>query len=267
MKNDLNEHQRYYEQAKYYDIAFDFRNIQEECYFFQKMYQNEFGKKMKSFLELAAGPAQHALWMAKNNYQASALDRSESMVKYGLSQAKKQEIDITYYQDDMIQFSLSSKFDLMVLLMDSASYILTNEQMIEHLKNVAKHLNSEGLYILEMGHPREIFKTASQTNTDWKMEREGVIVHTQWGTEHDEFDPITQITQVTAKMTVTLPDQQVETYEYQAPQRSFTAPGFDALVKASGVFRMVKQFGSLDESIAFSNDPKSWRMVSVLKPV
>ena len=43
-------HTEFYGYAKYYDIAFDFQNIPDECNFIEKVYEQYSLKKTKSFL-------------------------------------------------------------------------------------------------------------------------------------------------------------------------------------------------------------------------
>ncbi len=92
----------------------------------------------------------------------------------------------------MISYHSEKKYDMATLLMDSTSYLLTNEQFVEHLKSVAGILHLHGLYILEMSHPNSIFKIAESTTTEWEMEKDGVKVKIQWGGKDDKFDTITQ---------------------------------------------------------------------------
>ena len=74
-----------------------------------------------------------------------------------------------------ISFHLPQRFDLAVLLMDSASYLLDNDAVLRHLACVAAHLYEGGLYVLEMGHPRDAFRTqAGSTESVWTAEEDGL---------------------------------------------------------------------------------------------
>jgi SAM-dependent methyltransferase len=215
------------------------------------------------FLELGAGPGEHARFMAEIGLTSHALDLAEDMVNYVLTEGKNHQ-KLSASVDNMCDFSLTKKFDIAALLMDSTSYLLTNQDVVNHLQCVAKHLMDGGLYILEMAHPANVFGTATTSGTDWDMERDGTKVHVKWGHKGDIFDPITQITQVSTKITVT--ENEVTTiYEDQAPQRSFTSQEMEALVELSGVFTIKERFGSLDREIPFDNSKSAWRMVLVLQ--
>lgn len=252
-------HDRLYQQAESYDIAFDFKNVKAECDFLLSL-----KPQTKSFLELAAGPALHVIEMAKRKIGSTALDLSPSMVQYGLQKAKQNKVQIEYICGNMIDFSLVTKFDLVATLMDSISYVYTNDDVITHLKSVANCLNKNGLYVLEMIHPRDVFGLVHSTKTSWEMERDGKKVKVKWGKSSDFFDPITQIINTSVSLEYSY-GQEHTLIEDLASQRKFTFNEFDALVKASGCFELIQIYGAMDASIPFNNEEKAWRMVPVLR--
>ena len=165
----------------------------------------------------------------------------------------------------MTAFQLDRRFDLAVLLMDSASYLLDNDAVLRHLACVAAHLCEGGLYVLEMGHPRDAFRTqAGSTESVWTAEEDGLRVTTRWGHDDDPFDPVTQIDEVRVHLQWSGPEGDGELTD-RARQRRFTANEFDALVRASGAFETVACYGSLDVAVPFDNREAAWRMVPVLR--
>jgi SAM-dependent methyltransferase len=260
----MNNHNRLYSNAEIYDIAFGFRDVPGECDFLISVCRKHRDSEPTSFLELAAGPALHTRELARRGLHACALDCAQEMVAYGEEQARQQSINIDYQQGDMVNFDLSRSFDLAAILMDSTSYLLGNDAVLKHLKCVADHLNPDGLYVLEMGHPKYVFDPNAMGENRWEMARDDTTVETKWGNKDDEFDPITQITLTTATVRVTR-GEQVFSFEDTAPQRCFTATEFDALIRASGRFEVVTMFGAMDDAVPFDNTKKAWRMVPVLR--
>jgi SAM-dependent methyltransferase len=204
--------------------------------------------------------------MARRGKSATALDCSEAMVRYGLAKAREEGLAISYIHSDMIEFDLGCSFDITALLMDSASYLLTNDDVYRNFRAVARHLVPGGLYILEIPHPQHTFGVRHVTDTDWEATRGDTNIRMQWGLADDPFDPITQVRDVTVVVTITRGDD-VQTIREQARQRSFTTNELRALVDASGCFQMVDIFGAMDASVPFSNTKESWRMVSVLQRI
>jgi ubiquinone/menaquinone biosynthesis C-methylase UbiE len=260
----MNNHVDLYSKAKYYDIAFNFKNIPEENQTILDVFHRHNKKDARSFLDIGAGPASNAIQMSQRGLESFALDYSSEMVSYGTEKAKALGVSLTYLQGDMRSFELPERVDLAAIFMDSTSYLLTNEDVINHLRSVARHLNEDGLYLLEMSHPRDVFSVGKSSSTKWTAKQDGIEVSVQWGAEGDPFDPIKQTTMVTAKLKFKTPDDQGEIVD-RSEQRCFTFQEVDALVKASDCFEMVDVIGSLKSGVSFSNDKACWRMIPVLR--
>lgn len=257
-------HNQFYAKAKYYDVAFNFKNVSEENQTIIDVFRQHNRVDPKSFLDIAAGPATNAIEMAKRGVVAIALDYSQEMVDYGIKSAEKAEVNLKYLRGDMRNFKLSQKVDLAAIFMDSTSYLITNDDVISHLKSVAESLNSKGLYILEMSHPRDVFSVGKSATTEWDCEENDIKVSVKWGDESDSFDPITQTTNVTARLRFKSMNESGEIVD-RSLQRCFTFNEFDALVKASGCFEMIDVLGSLKPGVKFSNEKNCWRMIPVLR--
>jgi SAM-dependent methyltransferase len=260
----MNNHLDFYSKAKYYDVAFSFKNVPEENQTILDVFRRHNNCEAKSFLDIGAGPASNAIEMAKRGIRSFALDYSREMVAYGINKAKESGVSITYLQGDMRNFELPEPEDLAAIFMYSTSYLITNEDVISHLRSVAHSLNKNGIYILEMSHPRDVFSVGKSASTEWTEKQNDTEVGIKWGSEGDLFDPIKQTTKVTATLKFKTPDEQGEILD-QSEQRCFTFNEIDALVKAAGCFEMIDVIGSLKPSVAFSNDKSSWRMIPVLR--
>ncbi|HQR12576.1 MAG TPA: class I SAM-dependent methyltransferase [Casimicrobiaceae bacterium] len=215
-------------------------------------------------LELAAGPARHAREFARRGAAAVALDSVSAMCDYALACAGSDGVPITAVCADMVDFRLGRRFDLAMLLMDSASYLLDNDAVLRHLDCVAAHLVDGGLYVLEMSHPRDSFAVGKSTSTQWTSEADGLRVEMSWGNDGDAFDPVTQIDEVTVTMSWSGADGDGQVVE-RARQRRITANEFDALVRCTAQFDIVEWLGSLVPPLPFSDEPAAWRMVPVLR--
>lgn len=262
-KTHSKTHGKLYDLAEIYDIAFDFKDFASECEFMISAYQDMFGRKPESWLEMAAGPARHTLEMARRELKSTALDLSPSMVEYGSALGKRAGVHFEYICGDMTNFALQRPVELVGLLLDSSSYLLRNETVYRHLDCVADALAKDGMYILEMAHPDDHLGVRKTTRTDWEMERAGKKVHTIWGDESDPLDSVSQICETSVRMTVTEAGKSFEIVD-SCPQRFFTCTEFQALVDASGRFELVAQYGAMDKAIDLRHE-KAWRMISVLK--
>lgn len=259
-------HEKFYSKSYIYDVAFRFKDIKSENDTLINVFQEINGRLPKSFLDIAAGPAANAIELVKRGIKSFAIDLSNEMVAYGKARARKDNVELTYLQADMCDFKLSEKVDLAAIFMASTGYILTNEDMIKHLRAVSDNLNPQGIYVLEMLHPRDVFSIGKSTSTTWEETDSDVKVSVQWGDEGDTFDPITQIKMVTAHLKYKTPTESGEIDE-QSKQREYTYQEMKALIELSGTFDLVKMLGSWDIAIPFSNDHSAWRMILVLRKI
>lgn len=192
-----------YKKVKYYDIAFNYRDIKEESNFFIELYEKFTGKSLLSFLEVAAGPARHTIEFAKKGISAGALDLEPAMRTYALDKARKNDVSIDYYLEDMSKFNLDKKYDLIVNLLDSLPYVLNIEDAFTHFESISNTLNSKGIYFIELMHPRNVLKgelKEADTLSEWEAKEEKVKLNIQWGNDKDYFDPVTLISNVSVKI-------------------------------------------------------------------
>jgi ubiquinone/menaquinone biosynthesis C-methylase UbiE len=273
-------HKKFYSKAYFYDLLFRFKNLQKENETLIALYQKFNDTPAKSFLDIASGPAANAIEMSTRGIRSTAMDYSDEMVEYGLKRAQEENAEITYIQGDMRDFTISSPVDLAAIFMVSTGYLLTNEDMLQHLRTIAKNLNPNGIYVLEMPHPMDLFAVGKYTLSEWERKwdekweerweekwehTEGdTHVSLQWGEDRDPFDPITQIRTVTARMKFRTPDESGEIVDHSS-QREYTFQEMKALIQLSQVFELKTAIGDWDISIPFTNEKESRRMILVLK--
>ncbi len=273
-------HKKFYSKAYFYDLLFRFKELAKENQTILDVYKKLNGVMPTSFLDIAAGPAANAIEMSKRGITSIAMDYSQEMVEYGLECAAQENAHIQYFQGDMRDFKAPKPVDLAAIFMISTSYLLTNEDMLLHLRTMADNLNSKGIYILEMPHPIDFFAVGKYTLAQWEEKWEetweerweekwsytegDTKVSLQWGDARDPFDPITQIRTVTVRLKYHTPEESGEIVDHSS-QREYTFQEMKALIQLSGVFELVNALGEWDPSIPFSNEKESWRMILVLR--
>jgi len=258
-------HNSFYSQAYFYDLAFRFKDVTAENGTLIKIFEKINERKPGSFCDIAAGPALNAIQMAKvHELTVQALDYSQEMVAYGLKRATEEDVPLRYVQSDMRNFQLHDRVDMAAIFMASTGYLLRNEDMVSHLKAVADNLNPFGIYALEMPHPRDVFSVDSSTSTEWEMKDADCVVKVQWGEKGDAYDPIEQTTNVTARLCFETPNENGEIVD-RCLQREYTYQEMKALVELSGVFDWVDTLGAWNLSVPFSNEKRAWRMIPILR--
>ena len=202
--NSNNNSGEIYSLPSLYDMAFGYRNFEEEVDFMMDQHRklNPENALPKRVLELAAGPARHCIEALGASYieSATAIDNSADMVKYAREIAAEElksddytfeEIngsgDVTedsaykhrvnslkYIQADMTNFDFpgddeAQLFDSAWILLGSLQHLTTNEEVISCFKCIHRVLRPNGTFILELPHPRETFSMVECTRNGWEV--------------------------------------------------------------------------------------------------
>lgn len=97
-----------------------------------------------TLLEVACGTGLHAA-ILKKYYQIEGLDLDPEM----LAVASQNYPNIPFHQADMVDFDLGKQFDVITCLFSSIGYVKTKERLESAIQNMARHLQSGGVLIVE----------------------------------------------------------------------------------------------------------------------
>jgi SAM-dependent methyltransferase len=250
-----------YEAARYYDIAFSYRDYAREADVLLAWHARATGGAPQSALELAAGPARHAIELAGRGIEAWALDLLPAMAEYARGLASQAGVPLHVVQADMTDFSIPRKFDLALIMIDSANHILTAERMIAHLRAVGRHLLPGGVYIMELSCPQKPGEEP-KVLSHWTQEKDGIEVEFQWGKPGDKIGKRIQTT--TVEVRARTPEGVVSITE-QVRTREWTRRALDGAIKRAGCFGEIRRYGAFEPDAPFDNT--AWRMIYVMRRV
>ncbi|MGB0388398.1 MAG: class I SAM-dependent methyltransferase [Ardenticatenaceae bacterium] len=257
-----------YDAARFYDIAFGWRDVGAECDFMLGRYAKVCGREACSTLEVACGPGRHTRHFAARSLRAVGLDLNPAMLAYAKGRAGGDDPDVSWVVADMRDFTLDEPVDLACCLMDSLSHLLTLDDLLANLAAVARNVSPGGLYILEQSHPRDAFAHANPgVEPEWEIEDESgeIVVHTTWGEVDDPFDFTTQIGLLTVTMSAYRDGTNLFYQQQQIPSRLWLAGEMEAAVRASRQWHIRERFGAMDSQTAWQSEPPAYRMVTVLQ--
>lgn len=250
-----------------YELAFSYRDVATEVDVIEAWYSRRRGGfRPRRVLELAAGPAAHGIELARRGSKVTVLDASPVMCAYARRRADKERLALNVVEADMVHFHLRGRrFDLAVVMIDSASHILDLDDMIRHLRAVGGHLVPGGLYVMEMSHPADFLAGTPKTQSRWRLTRNGRRVEVNFRSPLRAFDPATQVWNCRISVKVTEGDRSRVLRDRMALRR-WTATELDAAARLAGNLRVVERYGSFDVDGSFgAGDPTEWRMISVLE--
>ena len=100
-------------------------------------------------LDLACGAGRHSLLFAQNGFKVTAVDLSKSLLSVAKRSARESGAVINFIRSDLRDFSITSKFDLVVNLFTSFGYFQSDEENLKMFKVAADHLNGRGYFVLD----------------------------------------------------------------------------------------------------------------------
>jgi SAM-dependent methyltransferase len=245
-----------YDLALGYEIAFSYRDVPSEINALVRMA----GSEPRAVVELAAGPAEHAIECAKRGWRATAIDLAQTMRDRARANAAAAGVSIDVLDADIRDFTLAKPVDLAFCMISSISYVLTLDDMIAHLTAVRRALTPGGCYIVEGSHPTEQFG-AKATQASWTCTRDGIEATLAWGADSDVIDPVTQLTPLHVTLSMTGPEG-TESITSIEPDRFWTRDEMHAAARLAGM-RVDGEFGDFDGGAL--GDPDAWRMIHVLR--
>lgn len=253
-----------YDEAEAYELAFSYRNIADEIDTILAWSGRHGLGTPGAVLELAAGPADHALELARRGIAATAVDQNATMCAYAERRAADRRLALDVVCADMTNFDIGERFDIALLMLNSATHLLTLDALLATLSSAARQVRTGGIFVLENSHPGDFLTPESHTTTDWTARRPDLEVQVQWGADSDPFDPIRQINRTTVRITRRRPGHPEVTTEQVMPERLWTATELDAAVRLSGQWRTAGRYGTLSSPDVGLTDEGSWRMIHVL---
>jgi len=219
---------------------------------------------VRSVLELAAGPAEHARELARRGLRATALDRSAAMCAYAAAQAAAEGLELGVVEADMRNFAVPDRFDLAITMLNSVCHLFTLDDLVAHLAAVSAHLVPGGLYVIELAHPADYLAQVPRTSSEWTIDQNGIRAEVRWGGHQDRIDPVTQITPEHMSITAHGADGTVRTVSDVVPNRFWTATEMTAAIRLAGGFELAASYGDFDDTTML-DDPSAWRMILILR--
>jgi SAM-dependent methyltransferase len=241
-----------YEEPRYYEIAFSYRDIGAEVDIFERCFVEYAELSVKSILELGCGNSPHMEELLKRGYAYTGLDINEAMLDYSSKKASTVAGKATFVRADMNSFSLGETFDFAFITLGSLSARNT-EEVISHFRSVARALNRGGLYLLDWCVH---FAPFSERSEAWSMEQGGIKVTTQWSEKF--VDAVEQLVEETFTLEV-VDDGEVRHLSETGVNRVIFPQEFLLLIDCIGEFEFVGWWDNwnLESPLGDVKDPKS----------
>jgi len=219
-----------YGHPEYYDVAFTW-DLGPEIDFFGRVFEEHVPFPVRRILEPCCGTGRFLLALPGHGYSVTGYDRSPDMLAYARQRVADHgdPVMARAIEGDMVTLRFEHEFDAALNSINSIGYLLSDEEIVVHLRNIGGSLRRGGVYIVHIACAWE--GEPDLDHNTWTMERDGLRVTTTWRIEKD--DPEERLSHQVCTMEV---DDRGEAsvLEFRETMRLWYHDEFRSLVKRSG---------------------------------
>ena len=139
---------REYSAPRYYEIAFEL-NRKGEVDFLVHCFKRFSRRPVRRVVDIACGTGPHLLRLADRGYKMSGLDLSPRNIQFLRERFANKGHEGELVVGDMTDFRLAQPVDAAICMQDSQGHLLKTEQLVAHLRAVARCLKRGGLYVFD----------------------------------------------------------------------------------------------------------------------
>jgi len=253
-----------YHFPRYYDIVFG-RDVEHEVAFIRDLFARQTGRPLATLAELACGPGYHARVFARQGATVYGLDLSAEMIEFARAETHSDPAaaGMSWQVANILDFSLPAPVDCAICMFDGLDSLLTNAELVQHLRAVGRNLAPGGLYVLQLTHPRQ----ASYDHYGpfhYQAERDGVSIALNWGVNDPHYDLVTGVAQVEIETTITTAAGR-DVSRARHSERLILPQEMALMAQLSGALEVVHWYGDFDPQVRLDNTPRSQCMLGVLR--
>lgn len=259
MKNNSN----IYQHPKYYALGYRW-NTGPECDFIEGCLEAYGPKDGKRLLDLGCGAGRHAFHLAGEGYQVKGIDIQPEMVDFVKEQAQKLELPVTAEVADLHTLEISGTYDAAYCFKDTFRFLLSNEDIIAHLRRVSELLVPGGLYLTDFWVPRQWDQAGSEV-FQWEQEKGSTKVKVFYVQHPDTIDPVKQTFEEELVLEVYENEEVKEIRGGRTRTRLLLPQEFRSLVGESGVFEWMGSYSDFALTRPLERASMNGRMISVMR--
>ena len=136
--------------ADIYDSVYRDKNYDKECSILRKLFDLYGDGCISSVLDLGCGTGNHALRLAAQGYRVAGVDRSDEMLDIARVKAEEKSLPVALYHGDIKSVAIDQTFDAVILMFAVLGYQVTNDDLIQTLRNIRRHIRMGGLLIFDV---------------------------------------------------------------------------------------------------------------------
>ncbi len=128
----------------------DAREIAEEVRFLRRVWRRHLDRPVRRVLDVASGNSPHGQMLAESGIAAVGVDHSPTMIAAGRAEAAELR-NFRLYRREIANFRLPERrFDAAFFMSETFTILISNRDLLSHLKSVGRLLRRGGLYCVDI---------------------------------------------------------------------------------------------------------------------
>ncbi len=148
-ENKIIRNRPYTELAEIYDRVMDHVDYVAWAKYIFSVFQR-FGTGTENILEIACGTGNLSVNLHKLGYSLTCTDISPAMLQGAAIKFKKHNMPLRLFSSNMKSIPLTFLFDAVLCIYDSINYMITSEDFIQVMREVASVTKDGGLFIFDV---------------------------------------------------------------------------------------------------------------------
>jgi ubiquinone/menaquinone biosynthesis C-methylase UbiE len=137
--------------ADQYDRMYSHKDYEAECTLIENAFSRFGTARPQTILDVGCGTGSHALELSRRGFAVTGVDRSSHMLARAAEKARELEPAARpqWVCGDMAGFHVPQHYDSCIAMFAVLGYATTNDDVLSVLRNIRRHLKSNGLFICD----------------------------------------------------------------------------------------------------------------------
>jgi SAM-dependent methyltransferase len=247
--------------AELYDLFYQDKPYEREALVVQSCLHELGVPKGARLLDLACGTGRHSVVFERLGYDVTGVDSSADMLVRARATARQMGSKVEFYCQDIRALCLPGEpFAAATCLFDSIGYLRTNEGVREGLRAVHRHLDPDGLIVLEFWHAAAMLRAYEPVRVRrWTTPLGEVLRISQ-----TELDPVRQLGTVVYSVYELFRDGTYSAFTETQTNRFFLVQEMSAFLERCG-FMPVRWLSGFSTDAWITQD--TWHVLAIARKV
>lgn len=226
-----------YDHPFLYDLALS-GSLTREVDFLEGVFERHADLPVRCVLEYGCGTGRYLRALSRRGYETAGVDRSRSMVAYGMNRSSDLLRPPRFHVGDMARWSPPSRYDAAINMASTLRYLTTAEELRSHFRRAAEALRPGGVYVLDLvlSEPRR----RPMIREEWVRTRRGYRVGLRL--RGYEVDVTRQVERVLFTITAKKGEERLSCSGTEE-HRLITPDELTALATEGGLFELAAIYG------------------------